>query len=249
MRMRKRKIVNEDDESDDESNEQFDLTQILKKGGNQNVFHKNNHIYFRCDVTIKTVHELCDIIDEYNLEHDRMCASSLTAYIIPKPLYLHITTNGGDVIASFLAYDYIKNSKIPIYTVGEANVISAGSVIYMAGVKRYLTKSSYILIHQIRKVTNGSHCETLREVHDETENCVEHTNKIINIIVSGIRTEYEGKKLSSRLTKDKVQKFMLHDIYWNFDTCKNYGLIDGEYTNYSDRDKIDRNCLMSNKYV
>ena len=68
---------------------------------------------------------------------------------IPKPIYLHITTNGGDLLAGFFGYDKIKNSKIPINTIIEGCVASAGSLLSMAGQNRYMTANSHLTYSSI----------------------------------------------------------------------------------------------------
>src|SRR5436853_326377 len=83
------------------------------------VFREENHIYFRSDVTSNKIDRLCNLIVDYNREQDFIARESHTSIHIAKPLYVHITSNGGDLLEGFKAYDYIRNSEIQIYTVAE----------------------------------------------------------------------------------------------------------------------------------
>jgi hypothetical protein len=105
------KKTHDDDGSDDDNcgNNQSpsgvpDVTHFLQSyAKKQGVFRDNNHIYFRCCVNMKNVNALCNILEEYNREHDLACIVTTTSLVIPKPVYLHITSDGGSVNAGFLA--------------------------------------------------------------------------------------------------------------------------------------------------
>ena len=232
----RKRYINEDsdDEESGHSHDMPDITKLMQLAEKKNIFRDNNHIYFRCDVTTLNANKLCNTIDEYNREHDATCANVTTSIIIPKPIYLHITSNGGDVDAGLMAYDYIKNSKIPIYTIAEGCVASSGANIFMAGCKRFMSRSAHILVHQIRHVHNGYSVATFREICDDTANSTELMTQIINLYMENIRQD-----APEVLTKEKLEDCMLHDILWSYETCKKNGIADELYTNYNDRDVID----------
>src|SRR5579872_6645935 len=124
-------------DSDDEIPQDPHVAALLAMNEKKTVFRDENHIYFRCDVTAKKINKLCNLIDEYNREQDINAVLLRTMIPIIKPLYVHITSNGGDLLAGFMAYDYIKNSSVPIFTVAEGYTISAGAIMFMAGKKRF----------------------------------------------------------------------------------------------------------------
>jgi ATP-dependent protease ClpP protease subunit len=241
-----------DDNSDDESGGPTqspgmpDIARLLQNASKQGVFREHNHIYFRCTVTMKTVNTLCNMIEEYNREHDVACATITTSLVIPKPLYLHITSGGGSVHAGFLAYDYIRNSKIPIYTIAEAVSASSAANMFMAGHRRFMTKYSYLLIHQIRQISAEGSTATFSEVKDNTVNSIELMSRIIDIYLNNIRHNCQDVLPIDILTKEKLEDIMSHDIFWNYDICKKYGLVDDIYTNYNDRDVVDSNQFLRN---
>jgi hypothetical protein len=63
--------------------------------------------------------------------------------------------------------------------------------------------------------------------------------KLYGIFLNNIRHNRSEVPVQDILTKEKLENHMLHDIYWNYETCKRYGLADGIYTNYVDTDVSD----------
>ena len=58
------------------------------------VSRRDNHIYYRTDVTMSNIAKLCNLIDVYNREQDMIRRELTTSIVVPKPLYLHITSYG-----------------------------------------------------------------------------------------------------------------------------------------------------------
>src|SRR5690606_3206959 len=60
---------------------------------------------------------------------------------------IHITSNGGDVVAGFAALDAIKRSKTKVVTVGIGVCASMGALLLMSGHHRIAYPNTVILIH------------------------------------------------------------------------------------------------------
>lgn len=218
-----------------QNDEEEDETENVQKKKVE-VYCDNNHIYFRGDVTIEKVNQLCELIEGYNREHDLIKSSTFTSIVVPKPIYLHITSHGGDLIAGFLAHDYIKNSKIPIYTIADGYAISSGSTMFMAGKRRFMTENSYVLIHQLNQTDYSTN--TFHDMMDNAMNVIEFMKRIYKLVLTNVR--HSPNCESEPLTKEKLENHVLHDIYWDFETCQKYGLVDDIYYNY---DKADENDI------
>lgn len=231
----------EDNSSNNDANRHMnpqmaDMTKLLEMY-DKKVYRKYNHLYFRTDVSMSNITKLCNLIDDYNHEQEIINSSLKTSIVVPKPLYLHITSMGGDLLAGFMAYDYIKNSNIPIYTVAEGYTVSAGSIMFMAGERRLMTENSYLLIHQLNQTSFGR--ETFHDMMDNATNTIEFMSRLYSIYLNNLR--YNRKKVNKEdvLTKEKLENHLLHDIYWNINTCIRYGLVDDVYTNYNTVDTND----------
>jgi len=131
----------------------------------------------------------------------------------PKPLKIFINSNGGDIFAAIPVIDAIMNCEIPIHTYVEGIAASAASLISTAGHKRFITKNSFMLIHELRTGTEG----TYSNIIDEKENC----DKLMTVIKNIYTEKTEGK-----LKKEIMEKILKRDLILTSDECLDYGLID-----------------------
>lgn len=74
-----------------------------------------------------------------------------------KPIKLYITSNGGYVYQVFSIIDTIKSLVVPVHTICRGFVASAGTLLSLAGEKRFITENSYMLIHELRAGTWGKY--------------------------------------------------------------------------------------------
>jgi ATP-dependent protease ClpP protease subunit len=179
------------------------------------VYAKDNHIYFRGDVCSDSMDNLVNMIEYKNEEFVELSRNKLFETVTPAPLYLHITSGGGSVFAGNRAIDAIKTSKIPIYTVAEGHVASMGASLLIAGKKRFMTPSSYVLMHQISSRSGG----TFHNLCDEHENNQQIMQDTVDHYVK-----------HTFMNEEEVRSEMEHDRWWNFTKCKRNGMVDELYT-------------------
>jgi len=205
----------EDDDDDGESQMPmpFKFPRLFGNDHSSDVYTTKNHIYFKTGITKESIDKLVTEIDNLNNKLSNLSKKNTFGTFVPKPIYLHITTNGGDLLAGFFAYDKIKTSAIPIITVIEGCVASAGSLLSMAGSKRYMTENSHLLIHQLRTGIIG----TYEELVDESANC----NQFMSRLVTLYKENSNGK-----LTKKKIKDILKRDIFWDTKTAISNGLVD-----------------------
>jgi ATP-dependent protease ClpP protease subunit len=206
----------DDDEDDDHQHSPFPFPKLFGRDTSNDVYTNKNHIYFKTDVTKDSIDKLSTEIDNLNSKMNNISKKSSLGTFTPKPIYLHITTNGGDLLAGFFGYDKIKGSKHPINTIIEGCVASAGSLLSMAGHTRYMTPSSHLLIHQLRTGMFG----TYEELVDEKNNCHQFMSRLVNMY----HTNCNGK-----MTKTNIKEFLKRDIFWDAKTAINNGLVDEEW--------------------
>jgi len=214
----------------------MDLISIEKMYSEQgqdsiNVNEQTNSIYFNAGVTPKTMSLLIDKL--LNLEEKILkkqknlkrkfkeikkdekdsedIEDQFEIKIEPKPITLYITSNGGYVYQVFSAIDTIRGMKIPIHTVCKGFVASAGTLLSLAGKKRSITESSYMLIHELRAGQWGKYTH-LAESFENSKQLMEH-----------IKSYYLGRtKMSSEELDEQLRK----DVCWNAQTCLEKGLVD-----------------------
>ncbi|NBY39434.1 MAG: hypothetical protein EBQ66_00595 [Flavobacteriia bacterium] len=128
-----------------------------------------------------------------------------------KPIKLYISSHGGSVYQVFGAYDSIKNSKVPIHTICKGFVASAGTILSLAGAKKFITKNSYMLIHQLRSAMWGK----FNEIADDYQNCQTLMTHLKKIYVE-----------HTKLTDPELDDILKHDVSWNAEYCLEKGLVD-----------------------
>lgn len=203
-----------DSDSKQDSNinmEQIEEMLMAKKTGVDVI---GNHIYFRATVTKKSVSELVKVITKLNSEFDLLKAMCKIGKLEPVPIYLHVTSGGGDLFYGFIAYDCIKNSKLPIYTIIDGEACSAASIMCVAGVKRLATKTSFTLIHQLSSGAFGTF-EQLSDSH--------HNNNLLMVKIKAIYLE------NTKIKSKELDSLMKRDLLFDVNKCLKYGIIDEIY--------------------
>ncbi len=208
----KRKHNLNDTDSDDSSESSITkLPLIFNKTPNSYIYSNYNHIYFNNDISTDTAFELNKELRKVQT-NIRTISASLN--IEPQPIYLHLTTNGGDIYAALSIIDCIQSLTIPLYTVIDGFVASAGTLISISGEKRYMTKNAYMLIHQLRSGYWGK----MSDIEDEVSNLKKLMKHITNIYLK-----------QTKINKTELKEILKKDITWNLNECIKFGLIDEKF--------------------
>jgi ATP-dependent protease ClpP protease subunit len=182
----------------------------ITKTSESNIYTLNNHIYFSDNITPKSAFQLCK---QLRILETTLKMEAIATKVDPE-IFLHLTTDGGCVSSAFSIIDCMNNLKIPVNTVIDGDVSSAGTIISIHGDKRYICENAYVLIHELRSGCWGK----LAYIDDNYKNCLkiqEHINRIY-------------------LTKTKISKKMLNnllikDIQFNSQESIKMGLADEIY--------------------
>jgi ATP-dependent Clp protease protease subunit len=199
----KQKQTQANEDYEDEGLEE--LTNLLK---GPDTMKNKNHLYFYADVTQASCLDVNQKINELNKELLKHCIE----YDCPPPnIYLHINSNGGDLLAAFSVVDTIINSRVPIVSIIEGSAASAATIISMVCHKRYITKHSFMLIHQLSSACSGK----FQELQDDFEN-----DKKFMALLTSLYKEH------TTMTDKKIKSVLLHDIWWSSQECMDNGLVD-----------------------
>ena len=129
----------------------------------------------------------------------------------PGRIYLHINSFGGSVFAGFSSVDYIRTSKVPITTIIDGCAASAATMMSIVGHHRAMHRHSFMLIHQISSTMWGK----FEEMKDDMKNS--------ELLMKTIIQLYEEH---TRIPRSELSKILKHDLWWDAETCLDYGLID-----------------------
>jgi len=171
---------------------------------------ESNHVYFYTDVDHGPCLELNKALQEKTDE--LLDLSAKNDFGKPK-IYLHINSYGGSVFAGISSMDTILRlrGKVDIITIVEGGVASAGTFLSVVGTKRWMTRNSFMLIHQLSSASWGKY----RELKDDMKNC----DRLMEMI-KRIYNEYTS------VPQEEMDKILDHDLWWDSAKCLEMKLID-----------------------
>jgi ATP-dependent protease ClpP protease subunit len=101
--------------------------------------------------------------------------------------------------------------KVPIHTYVDGFSASAATFLSVVGNYRFMSRNSYMLIHQL-----SSNCwGTYANFEDEKQN--------LDLMMKTIKDVY---KKYTKVPMKKLDEILKHDLLWDANTCLEYGLID-----------------------
>ncbi len=137
--------------------------------------------------------------------------SNMIVKIEPSPIKLYITSPGGYIYQVFGVIDTIKSTKVPVHTYCKGMVASAGTLLSLAGKKRYISENSYMLIHELR----GGNWGKYSQLKDQFENQTQLMKHIKDYYIK-----------YTKLTDEQLEEQLKKDNMWNAEKCLEVGLVD-----------------------
>lgn len=174
-----------------------------------NVKQELNNIYLYGPVTQDSCNELKNALE--NLDFNAQ-VFKLQYGIAPPPIKLHIQSEGGSLLNAFFITDVICTLHTPVYTYIEGYAASAASVISVVGEKRFITKNSLLMMHQLSSHTDDVKFE---ELDDNMKNLNTMMDKLKNIYLT-----------HSNLDTSKLNSILMHDVWFDAKKCLEYDLVD-----------------------
>ena len=174
---------------------------------------QGSDVYFHCEVCETTVLELNLKLKKLKLE---LLHKYLEIGIDRRPeIRIFIRSDGGDLHAGLSAMDCIKSLRksVRVRTIADGVCASAATFILMGGSKRYMTKNSYILIHQLNMDGTWGKFEDFK---DQMENLDQFMNRF--------RVIYTKE---TTIPTEELERLLKRDVYMDSDRCLEWGVIDG----------------------
>ena len=167
-----------------------------------------NRVYYYSGVNRQSVVELNHKIGE--LESKHLTASNVLE-IDPPSIRLFINSGGGSITAGISSMDTILRTKVPVHTYVDGFCASAATFLSVVGSYRFMSRNSYMLIHQLSTNFWGKYSE----FEDEKQN--------LDLMMTTIKNVY---KEYTKVPMKKIDEILKHDLMWDAETCKSLGLID-----------------------
>ena len=215
MTTNKKRKASADPVMDDSDEQTVPFPIVLPKfglGGSSSVYTHQNHIYFNDEINNETVFALNK---ELRTAETKMKVLALTHGVEPGAIYLHLTTDGGSIHAAFSVVDCIQSLSVPVHTVVDGFVASAGTLISLAGKKKYIRPNAYMLIHELRSGVWGK----MSSIEEEVENLKKVMDHIYGFYLQ-----------NTKLSKKQLEKILTKDVIWNASECISKGVADEIYS-------------------
>ena len=172
----------------------------------------DNHIYFysevnsdRCLALIKLIKQI-----DVNLRNERL-SRSIPDSFEKTPIWFHVQSCGGDLMAAFAVADQIKKIHTPVYSMIEGVCASAGTILSCCCKKRYITQSSFMLIHQLSSFQWGRY-----------EEFKDHIN-LLDMCMKQITNFYKN---NTKMNLTKIQALLKRDSWFDAKQSLALGLVD-----------------------
>ena len=167
-----------------------------------------NKIYYYANVNRESVVELNKKVGEIE-------SKSLTLGhnldINPPSIKILINSGGGSITAGISSMDTVLRCKVPVETYVDGFCASAATFISVVGGRRFMSRNSYMLIHQLSSTLWGKYSE----IEDEKKN--------LDLMMETIKSVY---KEYTKVPMRKLDEILRHDLLWDANTCLKYRLID-----------------------
>jgi ATP-dependent Clp endopeptidase proteolytic subunit ClpP len=167
-----------------------------------------NKIYYYAGVNRDSVSELNKKLGELE---SRSLTLSNNLDIEPPTLKLFINSGGGSVVSGISSMDTILRTKVPVHTYVDGFAASAATFLSVVGEKRFMSRNSYMLIHQLSSQLWGKYSE----IEDEKKN--------LDLMMETIKNVYREH---TKVPMNKLDEILKHDLLWDAKQCLKYGLID-----------------------
>ena len=181
---------------------------VQDKATEKHIAVHENKIYYYAGVNRDSAVELNKKIGEiesksltlgYNLDID------------PPTLKILINSGGGSITAGISSMDTILRCKVPVHTYVDGFCASAATFLSVVGSYRYMSRNSYMLIHQLSSTLWGKYSE----IEDEKKN--------LDLMMETIKNVYREY---TQVPMEKIDEILKHDLLWDAQTCLEYRLID-----------------------
>ena len=169
----------------------------------------NNRIYYYSEVSRQKILVLNKSLK--NLNDNLLNQAQLLGLDSPANIYLHVNSFGGSVFAGLSAVDYIQSCEVPVITVVEGCAASAATLFSVVGTHRQMRSNAFMLIHQLSSGMWGKY----EELKDSLDNC-----DLFMRIIKDIYNEH------TKIPKKKLNEILKHDLWFDAETCLEYGLVD-----------------------
>ena len=182
-----------------------------------------SHIYIYESITNGCVRRIKnEIIDLSNIQKNILNEGEYdeqTIYTLPKPIIIHIHSEGGDINAGIALSNIIDIPDVPVIVIAEGVVASAATFVLIKAKLSYVLDNAFILIHQSFGELAGQ--------QEELQFSVDIGTQFVDFLVQ-LYSEH------TNLKQDQIRKMLKHDVFMSADDAMKFGLV-----NYKIKENVE----------
>ena len=169
---------------------------------------KLQHIYFNSVVSDENIDKLIDELRDANKTYE------LNGIIYkPKPILLHISSFGGNLVAGIRLLSIFQLSSVPIATIIDNYSCSAATFLSINSPYRVMNKYGFCLIHEY------SISGYISKKRQQLMNSIEQTDTYFNTII-------EMYKKKTKLSQKEIVDILQHNLLLDYKECLIKGIVD-----------------------
>jgi len=169
---------------------------------------EENRIFCYCPIGSQEALEMNRLLRRLDVEMEYL---SNRLNCRPVPIHLHIHSPGGSVFAGLSIADTVRSCKTAVYTYVDGSAASAATLISVCGKKRYISKNSFMLVHQPQLEWAGKYDDFMDEVENQQK------------MYEKIRGVYLEK---TKMDEEKLDELLNHELWLDAEKCVELGLVD-----------------------
>jgi ATP-dependent protease ClpP protease subunit len=184
------------------------MTEAVEVDNNFAVVRKDTTIKFYGEINMASCINLIQALEEACLDSKSI---SFLYDIKPPPIKLYIQSGGGNLMATFGVVDYIKNCDVNIHSYISGYAASSATLIAVSCKKRFISKNSFCLLHQLSGSTSGK----FNNIQEDLENMNSFMNTIKDIYIN-----------NTKIKIDELDEILSHDVWFTSQKCLELGIVD-----------------------
>ena len=182
---------------------------VQDKSAEKHIAVHENKIYYYAGVNRDSAVELNKKIGELESKSLTLCHNLDLEK--PPTVKIYINSGGGSITAGISSMDTILRCKVPVETYVDGFCASAATFLSVVASERFMSRNSYMLIHQLSSTLWGKYSE----IEDEKKN--------LDLMMETIKNIY---KEYTKVPMKKLDEILKHDLLWDAKTCLKYRLVD-----------------------
>ena len=128
------------------------------------------------------------------------------------PISLHIQSYGGELMPVMYVLDCMDELSSPVYTHIDGYAASAATLISVSGERRFMTKRSFALLHELRTHVEGTYTSVMTDTI--------HSQELMHMMMS-IYLDH------TRISTDRLRSLLREDRWLNSSEALALGIVDG----------------------